>query len=189
MMGIARGLALIITGGIPVSGLPSEFDFMGAGKIFGFFPVPVFILIIVAIIAHLILSKTRIGRYTYAIGSNAEATRLSGVKVDKYLIIVFTISGLMASLGGIVQASRLVTGQPTAGTGYELDAIAAAVIGGTSLLGGEGSILGTIIGALIMGVLRNGANLLNISEFIQQVLIGIIIISAVIYDRHRRSKN
>lgn len=187
MMGIARGITLLLTGGIPVSGLPAGFDFMGSGKILGF-PVPIIILILAAVVAHIVLSKTKIGRYTYAIGSNKEASLLSGINVDKYMIIVFGISGFMASLAGIVQASRLITGQPTAGTGYELDAIASAVIGGTSLLGGEGSISGTIIGALIMGVLRNGANLLNISDFIQRIVIGVIIIAAVIYDRHRRSK-
>lgn len=187
MMGIARGITLLLTGGIPVSGLPAGFDFMGSGKILGL-PVPIIILILAAIVAHIVLSKTKIGRYTYAMGSNKEASLLSGINVDKYMIIVFGISGFMASLAGIVQASRLITGQPTAGTGYELDAIASAVIGGTSLLGGEGSISGTIIGALIMGVLRNGANLLNISDFIQRIVIGVIIIAAVIYDRHRRSK-
>ncbi len=189
MLGIARGTSLLLTGGIPIYKLPPGYDFLGAGKLFGKVPVPLVILTIVAIIAHVVLSKTKIGRYTYAIGSNKDATLLSGINVDKYLMIVYSISGLMAGLAGVIQSSRLITGQPTAGTGYELDAIASAVIGGTSLLGGEGSIIGTIIGALIMGVLRNGATLLNVSDFVQRIVIGIIIIAAVIYDRQRRSKS
>lgn len=188
MMGIARGTSLLLTGGIPVYQLPPEYDFLGAGKLFGI-PVPLIILIFFTIIAHIVLNKTKIGRYTYAIGSNKDATLLSGINVDKYTMIIYSISGLMAGLAGVVQSSRLITGQPTAGTGYEMDAIASAVIGGTSLLGGEGSIIGTIIGALIMGVLRNGANLLNISEFVQRIVIGVIIIVAVIYDRKRREKS
>lgn len=185
MMGIARGMALIISGGTPISGLPQIYSFLGSGRIFGI-PVPVIILIVFSVIAHIILTKTKLGRYTYAMGSNKEATRLSGINVDKYRTYVFGISGFMAALGGIVQSSRLITGQPTAGQGYELDAIAAAVIGGTSLLGGRGSITGTLIGAFIMGVLRNGANLLNVSEFVQQVVIGVIIVAACIYDRYNR---
>ncbi|QTL99621.1 ribose ABC transporter permease [Iocasia frigidifontis] len=189
MMGIARGISLLLTGGIPVYQLPPEYDFLGAGRLFGIIPVPLVILTVVAVLAHIVLSKTKIGRYTYAIGSNKDATLLSGINVDKYTMIIYSISGLMAGLAGVVQSSRLITGQPTAGTGYEMDAIASAVIGGTSLLGGEGSIIGTIIGALIIGVLRNGANLLNISEFVQRIVIGVIIIVAVIYDRKRREKS
>jgi len=186
MMGIARGSALLITGGQPVSGLPQNFTFIGRGSL-GPVPVPVIILIVVALSTHFILTKTKVGRYTFALGSNKEAARLSGINIVKYKTLVFVISGFMAGMGGIVEASRLGIGQPTAGQMYELDAIAAAVIGGTSLLGGVGSISGTIIGAFIMGVLRNGTNLLGISYFVQEIIIGVIVIIACVYDRQTRT--
>lgn len=188
VMGIARGAALLLTGGVPIFGLPPRFNFLGGGRIFGAVPVPIIFTIVLAIIGHIILTKIRFGRYIFAIGSNPTAAKLSGINVKKNLLKVYGISGSLCGFAGIVMASRLSTGQPTAGTGYELDVIAACVIGGASLSGGEGSILGAIIGALIMGILRNGCNLLDISAFWQQIAIGLIIIVAVFSDQYRRHK-
>ncbi|CDI48966.1 ABC transporter permease [Clostridium tetani] len=188
MMSIVRGASLVVTQGLPVSGLPDGFQVLGTGKLFGVIPVPAVIMIILAVIFTLILRKTLIGRYTYAIGSNEEATKLSGINTDRVKITVYGLSGLLAGIAGILLTARLISAQPTAGTGYELDAIAAAVIGGASLAGGEGTITGTIIGALIMGVLRNGLNLLNVSAFWQQIVIGAIIIAAVYGDKLKNKK-
>lgn len=188
MMSIVRGASLVVTQGLPVSGLPDSFQVLGTGKLFGVIPVPAVIMIILAIIFTLILKKTLIGRYTYAIGSNEEATKLSGINTDRVKITVYGLSGLLAGIAGILLTARLISAQPTAGTGYELDAIAAAVIGGASLAGGEGTITGTVIGALIMGVLRNGLNLLNVSAFWQQIVIGAIIIAAVYGDKLKNKK-
>jgi ribose transport system permease protein len=188
IMGIARGAALLLTGGVPIFGLPPKFNFLGGGRIFGAVPVPVIFTIVVAIIGYIILTKIPFGRYIFAIGSNPIAAKLSGINVKKSLLKVYAINGSLCGFAGIVMASRLSTGQPTAGTGYELDVIAACVIGGASLSGGEGTILGAIIGALIMGILRNGCNLLDISAFWQQIAIGLIIIIAVFSDQYRRHK-
>jgi ribose transport system permease protein len=185
MMGVARGLALVLTDGLPVSGLPQEFTMLGNERLF-FIPIPVIFLIIVGIIAHFVLSRTVFGRYVYSIGSNEEATKLSGINVNFHKIIIYGISGLAAGIGGVLMASRLVSAQPTAGMSYELDAIAAVVIGGASLMGGVGTITGTIIGAFIMGVLRNGLNLLNVSPFWQQIAIGVVIVLAVYIDQIKR---
>ncbi len=186
MMGIARGMALIITKGVPIFGLPSYFAVLGNGRLWGVLPYPVLITLVLAIIAHFVLTRTPFGRYTYAIGSNFEAARLSGVRTTSMLIYIYTIGGLLAGLGGIILASRLSTGQPTAGTGYELDVIAACVIGGASLSGGVGTIWGAILGSLLIGVLRNGCNLLDISAFWQQVAIGGIIVIAVFVDQYQK---
>jgi ribose transport system permease protein len=188
MMGIARGAALLLTGGVPIFGLSAQFGFLGGGRIFGLVPVPVLFTIILALSVHLLLTKIAFGRYIFAIGSNITAARLSGIQVKKMLLWVYLINGLLCGFAGIILASRLSTGQPTAGTGYELDVIAACVIGGASLSGGKGSILGAIIGALIMGILRNGCNLLDISEFWQKIAIGIIIVMAVFVDQYRKHK-
>lgn len=188
MMGIARGLALIITGGVPIFGLKPGFEFLGGGRIFTVIPFPVFLMVLAAAVGHFLLTRTRFGRYTYAIGSNTEATRLSGVNVTRYVTLIYTFAGLLCGFAGVILASRLSTGQPTAGTGYELDVIAACVIGGASFSGGEGTIIGAIIGALIMGVLRNGCNLLDVSVFWQQIAIGLIIIVAVFIDQYRKEK-
>ncbi len=185
MLSIARGLSLILTGGTPVFGLPEKFSFLGDGRIAGI-PVPIILMLFIAVVGHFLLSRHALGRYTYAIGSNAEAARLSGINVDRYTTAAFTISGLLAGVAGVLLSSRLVTGQPTAGQAYELDTIAAVVIGGASLFGGQGTIVGTLIGAFIMAILRNGCNLLDISAFWQLVIIGTIIISAVYYDQIRR---
>jgi ribose transport system permease protein len=189
MMGIARGTALIMTDGLPIFGLPVSFATLGGGRLFQLIPIPVIITVFVGIIAYLMLAHTRLGRHAFAIGGNAEAARLAGVHVDRVKQILYTLCGVASGLAGLILASRLNSGQPTAGAGYELDVIAACVIGGASLSGGEGTIAGALIGALIMGVLRNGCNLLDISAFWQQVAIGAIIIVAVFIDQIRRSEN
>jgi len=188
VMGIARGAALLLTGGVPIFGLPSEFNFLGEGRILNALPVPVLFTILLALAGHFTLTRLPFGRYIFAIGSNPEAARLSGIAVKRQLLRIYAINGVLCGFAGIVLASRLSTGQPTAGTGYELDVIAACVIGGASLSGGEGTILGAMIGALIMGVLRNGCNLLDISAFWQQIAIGTIIIIAVFSDQYRKHK-
>ena len=185
MMGVASGVALVMTGGTNIFIQRAGFDVIGLGRIVRV-PVPLIIMVVVALSAHTLLSKTRAGRYFYAIGGSAESARLSGVPVRFYQGLTFLMGGLMAGLGGVLLASRLGIAQPTAGQGYELDTIAAAVIGGASLMGGVGTISGTLIGAFIMAVLRNGCNLLNISEFWQRIAIGTIVVLAVYYDHLRR---
>lgn len=182
MMSIARGLALVITKGYPISGMPKPLRYLGKGRMLGI-PVPVVVTLIVFVIAYILLKYTKFGRYVYAIGGNEEATRLSGINVRKTKLLVYTWCGTMAGLAGIILTARLNSAQPIAGMGYELDAIAAAVIGGTSLSGGEGTAQGTLLGALIIGVLRNGLNLLNVSSFWQQVVIGCVVIGAVAMDK------
>ena len=185
MLSIARGLSFIYSGGYPISGLNPAFRYIGGGMI-GPVPVPVIIYLGVALIGYFVLSQTTFGRYIYAIGGNREAARLSGIPVDVYRIIVFSICSFTAGISGLILASRVNSGQPIAGTGWELDVIAAVIIGGTSLFGGRGGIVGTVIGSLFLGVLRNGLNLLNVSPFYQQVFIGLLIIIAVVLDRFRR---
>ncbi len=185
MMGIARGFALIVTGGIPRFRLAAGADFLGQGHVLGV-PVPTISVFVLFAICYVVLSRTKLGRYTYAIGSNPQATLLSGINVSTYLVLIYTISGLTAAMAGLTEMSRIGSGQPAGGQGYELDSIAAVVLGGTSLLGGEGKILGTLIGALIIAILRNGLNILNIYAFWQQVAIGFIIILAVFADQVRR---
>ena len=185
MLSIARGLGLIYSGGYPISGLNPSFRFIGGGMI-GPVPVPVIIYLGVIIVGYFILSQTTFGKYIYAIGGNREAARLSGIPVNFYRTIVFGICSFSAGIAGIILASRVNSGQPTAGLGWELDVIAAVIIGGTSLFGGRGGIIGTVIGSLFLGVLRNGLNLLDVSPFYQQVFIGLLIIIAVILDKFRR---
>jgi ribose transport system permease protein len=187
-MGIYRGVALLITDGTAVVGLPSSFGYLAEGNLFGFVPVPLLIVLAVALIIHFLLSSTQPGRYCYAIGSNVEAARYAGVRVSRYQIMFYVILGALAGLAGAIESARLVTGQPTAGEGYELRVIAAVVIGGGSLSGGQGTVIGTIIGSLIMGVLANGANLLGISSFTQQVIIGAVIVLAVTFDEFQRRR-
>ncbi|UCE07604.1 MAG: ribose ABC transporter permease [bacterium] len=181
MMSVARGAALLYSHGRPISGFSKTFRILATGEIFHI-PSPVIIMLIVYIIAHFVLTKTKLGRYTYAIGGNEEAALLSGVNVKFYKAMVYGISGMLSGLAAVILTARLNSAQPIAGIMYELDAIAATVIGGTSLMGGEGTIVGTLIGALIMGVLRNGLNLLGVSSFIQQIVIGSVIIIAVLVD-------
>ncbi len=184
MLTIARGLTLIYTRGTPLSGLSDNFRFLGGGRIL-VIPIPIIFFIFVALIAYVILTKTPFGVYIYAIGGNREVTRLSGINIDLVRIISFGISSLLAGFAGILLAARINVGTPIAGVGWELDAIAAAIIGGTSLYGGKGGVGATVIGALFVGVLRNGLNLLNISAYYQQVFIGVFIIIAVIIDSIR----
>jgi ribose transport system permease protein len=181
MMSVARGAALMFTQGRPISGFSDQFRSVATGELL-FIPAPVIIMLSVYVLAHVVLTRTKLGRYTYAIGGNEEAAKLSGVNVEFYKTIVYGLCGMLSGLAAIVLTARLNSAQPIAGIMYELDAIAATVIGGTSLMGGEGGVLGTLIGALIMGVLRNGLNLLGISSFTQQVVIGSVIIVAVLLD-------
>lgn len=182
MMSIARGLALVITKGFPISGMPDSLRILGKGSLLGI-PVPVVITFIIFGISYLLLQYTRFGRHIYAIGGNEEATRLSGINVSRVKVLVYVWCGAMAGIAGIILTARLNSAQPIAGMGYELDAIAASVIGGVSLAGGIGTAQGTILGALIIGVLRNGLNLLNVSSFWQQVVIGSVVIGAVAIDK------
>lgn len=187
-LGIYRGLALYITEGIPVVDLPREFGWLAEGEVWEFFPVPVMLLALVSVVFAVVLRKTRLGRYALAIGSNPEAALYSGIPVARYRIWCFVLCGALTGLAGMIEASRLITGQPTAGEGYELKVIAAVVIGGGSLSGGEGSIAGTIVGSFLMGILSNGSNLLGISPFVQQIVIGVVIILAVTIDQYQRSR-
>ena len=183
-MNIAKGLAYVYTGGSPVRVVTKEWQFLGAGYV-GIFPTPVVILVIVLIITAIIMNKTKMGRHMYAVGGNQQAAEFSGIKVEKVKFFVHAFSGLMAGLAGIVLASRMYSGQPTAGDGAEMDAIAADVVGGTSMAGGSGKIGGTIIGGLIIGVLNNGLNLLNVNSFWQYVVKGVVILLAVFLDYFR----
>ncbi len=182
MMTIARGFTLILSDGRPISGFMKSFRFLGAGYI-GRIPFPVIIMIVIFIIGYIVLKKTIFGRYVYAVGGNEKATKLSGINTDIVKMGVYAISGLLAAISGIILTSRLNSAQPTAGTGYELDAIAAVVLGGTSLAGGQGGVIGTIVGALIIGILNNGLNLLNVSSFYQSVAKGAVILIAIFLDR------
>ncbi|MDM8126497.1 ABC transporter permease [Mediterraneibacter glycyrrhizinilyticus] len=186
-MNIARGLAKVYTGGSPVRVVTKEWQFIGAGYI-GPVPVPVIIMIIVIIITALLMNKTKLGRHIYAVGGNTQAAEFSGIKVARVKFIVHAYAGLMAGLAGIILASRMYSGQPTAGEGAEMDAIAAVVVGGTSMAGGSGKIGGTIIGALIIGVLNNGLNLMNVNSFWQDVVKGVVILLAVFIDYIRNRK-
>jgi len=182
MLTIARGLTMLWTKGYPISSLGSKFGFIGTGWFMG---IPVLVWIATAIIAAslIITNKTSLGRYIYAIGGNENASRLSGININKVKIIVYTIAGALAAVGGIMVTSRLDSAQPNAGMSYELDSIAAVVIGGTSLSGGRGTIMGTVLGAIIIGVLNNGLVLLDVSPFWQQVVKGGVILLAVVIDK------
>jgi ribose/xylose/arabinose/galactoside ABC-type transport system permease subunit len=187
-MTIGRGLALILSKGRPVSNLSDSFNFIGGGDIFGI-PFPIIVLIIIFIICTIILKKTILGRYIYAVGGNEQAARASGINVNQVKMAVYSISGILAGLAGILLTSRITTGQPNAGAGFELDAIAAAVIGGTSTSGGTGTMTGTLIGVLLIGVINNGLDLLNVTSYYQQVVMGIIIIGAVVLDSWNQKSN
>lgn len=186
-MTIYRGLTLVYTDGNPITGIGESFIFkyVGRGYLFGI-PFPVILMLISFAILYVVLHKTTFGRKTFAIGGNEKASLIAGIKNDRIKIGVYAISGLMASLAGIIITSRLNSAQPTAGASYEMDAIASVVLGGTSLSGGRGRIMGTLIGALIIGTLNNGMNLLGVSSFYQQVVKGIVIIIAVLLDRKNK---
>lgn len=189
-MNIARGIALIITGAAPIAGFPYMIQFLG-NEFAGPIPISFLLVVVVYILFHIFLTRSQTGRYIYAIGGNKEAARLSGINVDRVLIIVYTISGFMAGLAGLVLVGRVNSAFPLAGLTYELDAIAAVIIGGASFFGGVGTVWGTLIGALIIAVLRNGLNLLNVSADFQMTVIGLVIIAAVYVDvlRQRKSKS
>lgn len=203
MMMVARGLALYVTNAAPVSGMPESFAVLGNGALFKIveegpnglpkvvftgIPYPAIIMIFITVLFTFAVTKLKVGRYIYAIGSNEEAARLSGIKTNIVKIYAYVASGLLSGLTGVILASRLVTAQPNGGVAYELDAIASAVVGGTSLMGGVGTIPGTLIGSFIIGVLRNGLNMNGVSSFVQMIVIGLVIIVAVSLDQLRQSK-
>ncbi|MFD2762095.1 ABC transporter permease subunit [Lentibacillus juripiscarius] len=183
-MTIYRGATLVYTDGMPITGLSDSFVFemIGGGYVFGI-PFPVILMLGVFLVLYFILTKTVFGRQVYAVGGNEEASILSGIKADRVKIWVYSLTGMLSVLAGIILTSRLNSAQPTAGQMFELDAIAAVVIGGTSLMGGRGRIFGTLVGALIIGVIDNGLNLLNVSSFYQQIVKGGVILLAVLMDR------
>jgi ribose transport system permease protein len=186
-LGIIRGSALIISNGLPVHDIPQTFSFLGEGVVLGV-PFVLWILIVCAIAMHIVMQHTKLGRYAFAIGSNPDAAYYAGIPVEFHTMSVYAIAGALTGLSGMIEASRLMTGQPTAGQGYELLAIAAVVIGGGSLRGGEGSVIGTLVGAFIMGLLSNGSDLLGIRPYLQQAIIGAVIILAVSVDEFRKRK-
>lgn len=190
-MTIFRGATYVFTDGNPITGAKMNnsflFQFMGRGYVFGI-PFPIIIMAFAYVILFVLLHKTAFGRKTYALGGNETAAHIAGVKTKLVTMIIYTISGLMASIAGIILTSRLSSAQPDAGTSYEMDAIAAVVLGGTSLAGGKGRMFGTLIGALIIGTLNNGMNLLGISSFYQQIVKGVVILIAVLLDRRSGDK-
>jgi ribose transport system permease protein len=185
IMTILRGGAFIYTQGRPIWELPEDFKVLGGERLAGL-PIPAVIMILVYIAAHVVLTRTRFGRYVYAVGGNPEAARLAGIRTNRVLVEVYVICGILTALSGILLASRLTSGQPNAGLMYELDVIAAVVVGGTSLNGGRGTIVGTFIGSMLIGVLRNGLNLLDVESYVQQVVVGVVILLAVMADQWKR---
>ena len=183
-MGIARGYSLMYTDGYPISGLPEWFGFFGRQSLLGI-QVPILIMLVTYLVAYVLLQHTRIGRYIYALGGPEEAVRLSGVRAARFKLLVYGISGLTAAIAGLVLTSRLMSGQPNAGIGFELDAIAAVVLGGASIAGGRGVIVGTLLGAMLLGVLNNGLNMLGVSPYVQSVIKGAIILLAIFISRQR----
>lgn len=189
-MNIARGFAYVYTDGKPIRVMSDEFNFVGSGYVGGIIPMPVIYMLVIIIITSILMNRTKLGRHIYAVGGNLEAAKFSGINTKKVQLYAFTISGFLAAFAGIVLASRMFSGQPTAGEGAELDAIAAVVLGGTSLTGGSGRISGTVIGALIIGVLSNALNLMGVNSFWQYIIKGIVIIIAVYVDvSGKRKKN
>ncbi|HTT70509.1 MAG TPA: ribose ABC transporter permease [Anaeromyxobacteraceae bacterium] len=184
MMSIARSLTLIYCNGYPISGFGEEFRYIGGGDLFGI-PLPIVVFLLTVVLAWVILAQTRLGRYTYAIGGNEETVRLSGIRTKLYKMAVYVVSGITCGFTALILTSRLNSAEPVAGTGYELDVIAAVVIGGTSLSGGRGGVWGTLVGALLIAVINDGMILLGISPYSQQLVKGLIIIGAVLLDRLR----
>ena len=182
MLGVARGVALVLSNGVSIYGLPPEVVYLGQGRPLGV-PTPVIVLLVVAFAAHVALIHTRFGVYAQVIGDNEAAARAMGVRVERHKVLLYALSGLLAGLAGLLFAARINSGEPTAGLNYELTAITATIIGGTNLFGGRGSVIGTIIGAMIMGVLQNGLNLLAVQPFYQQIAIGAVLVLAVWLDR------
>ena len=187
MLTIARGLIMLLTGGFPITGFSNQMAYIGTGW-FLEMPMPVWISAVIVFAAVVLTNKTRLGRHIYAIGGNETASELSGLKIKKIKMIVYALAGALSAIGGIIVTSRLDSAQPNAGTGFELDSIAAVVIGGTSLSGGKGTIMGTVQGALIIGILNNGLVLLNVSPFWQQVIKGLVILLAVVVEKFNSKK-
>jgi ribose/xylose/arabinose/galactoside ABC-type transport system permease subunit len=188
MLGVARGLGLVISDGRVIYGLPEGLVYLGQGRPFGV-PMPVIILLLTALMTHYVLASTRFGRHTLAIGDNENAARTAGIQVERHRVMLYTLSGALAGLAGMLFMARINSGDPTAGISYELTAITAAIIGGTNLFGGRGSILGTMVGALIMGVLQNGLNLLAVQSYYQQMAIGAVLVLAVFIDQYQLRKD
>lgn len=185
-LGVARGVLLVLTNATPVTGVPDGFTFLGQGYIFNLIPIPVIICLIVAVLAYYLLHYTYIGRQIYAAGGNIEATRLSGVNVNARIMLCYIISVVCATLVGIIQAGRLSLGHPGAGEGFELLAITACILGGLSLMGGQGSVIGILVGALLIGVLQNEMVMLNINPFWHKIVIGLVLLAAITFDYARR---
>lgn len=188
MMTVARGAALLYSGGRPIGYLKSSFTYIGGGY-FLRIPVPIWVYLIVGIVSYLLLSKSRFGRYVFAIGGNEQAARICGINVERTLLLVYTYAGLLSGISGILLVARTAAGNPTYGASYELDAIASTVIGGTSLSGGVGSIPLCVIGAMIIGVLNTGMDLLGVNAYWQQIVKGAIIVVAVVIDASKRRRN
>ena len=188
MLSIARGLTMLWTGGFPITGLGPSFGYIGTGILLGI-PMPVWISAALVAVFVVVTRKTRFGRYLYAVGGNERAALLTGLRVNRIKLLVYTLGGGLAGVAGLIVTARLDSAQPNAGLGYELDSIAAVVIGGTSLSGGRGSVLGTVLGTLIIGVLNNGLFLLNVSPFWQQVVKGFVILTAVAIDKMSARNN
>lgn len=182
MLSIARGLTMLWTGGFPITGLGDSFGRLGTGALLGM-PLPVWIMLALTAVFVVVTQRTRFGRHLYAVGGNERAARLTGLNVGRIKLAVYTLAGALAGVAGLIVTARLDSAQPNAGLGYELDSIAAVVIGGTSLSGGRGSVAGTVLGCLIIGVLNNGLFLLNVSPFWQQVIKGLVILLAVALDK------
>jgi len=187
MLSVARGLVYIPTNAKSVFGAPDSFRLLGQGVI-GSIPIPIIVVAVVAVAGYVVLARTKLGRYAYAMGSNREAARLSGIPIRRYLTVVYVISGALAGFGGMIASSQVASGQPNFGIGLELDAIAAAVIGGASLFGGQGTVVGTLIGAFLIALIRNGSVLLDVNIYYQQVIIGVVIWVAVLWDQYRRRR-
>lgn len=181
MQNVCRGLALVVTAAAPISGFPKSVQFLGASSL-GPVPVSILFVAVVAVFMWIFLNRTAIGKHIYAIGGNPEAAKLSGINIDKTIMIVYTLCGTMAALGGIVQMGRVDSAFPLAGSGYELNAVASVIIGGASMKGGKGNVSGTLIGALTIAVLNNGMNLLHVNTYAQQIALGLVIIAAVYVD-------
>jgi ribose transport system permease protein len=188
MMNIGRGASYVYTGGQPIRVMNDNFNFIGSGYVAGIIPVPVIYLIIIVAISAFIMNRSKLGRHIYAVGGNPMAAKFSGIKNSRVQFFAFVFSGVMSGISGIVMAGRMFSGQPTAGQGMEMDAIAAVVLGGTSMAGGVGKIGGTVIGALIIGVLNNGLNLLNINSFWQYIVKGVVILIAVYVDFIKKTR-
>jgi ribose transport system permease protein len=182
MMNIARGAAYVYTGAQPIRIMSDSFNYIGSGYIADVIPVPVIYLIVIVAVSSFIMNRTKLGRHIYAVGGNPTAAKFSGIKNGRVLFFAFLFSGVMSAISGVILAARMFSGQPTAGQAFEMDAIAAVVLGGTSMAGGVGKIGGTVIGALIIGVLNNGLNLLNINSFWQFIVKGVVILIAVYVD-------